>query len=97
MDRMYNIKNESHKSDLTSCSSQLYNFLYCFSAVAGLKKEALEWLREAIEGKKYWYRPEVFDDSDLDSLRSDSMFQKCKEISDTRYYEELSKAKTVCT
>ncbi len=87
----------SHKSNLRSYGSQLYNYLYCLGALAGLKTEALEWMKEAIEVKRYWYRPTVFEDSDLDSLRSESIFQKCREISEKRYYKELENAKTVCT
>jgi len=78
-------------------SSQLYNFLYCLSAVIGAKDESLAWMREAIIDKGYWYRPEVFEDDDLDSIRNEPDFLECRKISDERYREALKTTKTLCS
>lgn len=86
-----------NKDKVSTCSSQVYNYLYCLAALCGKKDEALSWLEEAINLKEYWYRPEVFEDSDLDSLRDDARFDACKAVSDKRYLEAEKHAKTVCT
>jgi len=78
-------------------SSQLYNFLYCLSAAIGAKDESLSWIREAIIDKSYWYRPEVFQDGDLDPIRNEIKFLEYKKISDERYYKALKTASTLCT
>jgi hypothetical protein len=87
----------ANKGFLQEYSSQVYNYLYCLSASAGLKTEALDWIREAIIEKGYWYRPEVLEDSDLDSIRDEESFQECRKISDTRYQEALKDTATLCT
>lgn len=86
-----------NKKELDTCSSQVYNYLYCLAALCDKKDEALSWLEEAINQKGYWYRPEVFEDSDLDSLRDDARFDACKAVSEKRYLEAEKHAKTVCT
>ena len=87
----------AHMGSLDEYSSQLYNFLYCLSAVTGAKDESLAWLKEAIIDKGYWYRPEVFEDDDLDSIRDEAIFLECKRISDERYHEALKITRTLCT
>ncbi|MCL2574287.1 MAG: hypothetical protein FWE34_07045 [Defluviitaleaceae bacterium] len=87
----------SNKDSLEEYSSQLYNFLYCLGAVVGAKDEALAWMHEAVIDKDYWYRPEVFEDDDLNSIRDETLFLKCKEMSNKRYYEALKTASTLCT
>jgi len=87
----------SNRGMLDEHSGQLYNFLYCLSAVIGAKDESLAWMREAVIDKGYWYRPEVFEDSDLDSIRGEALFLECKKISDERYCEALRAAETICT
>ena len=51
----------------------------------------------AIIEKGYWYRPEVFDDEDLQSLWEDPEFNQLKELSCRRYQETLSNSAPVCT
>ena len=87
----------AHKSQLQACSSQLYNFLYCLAAVSNAPDEALSWMREAIVEKGYWYRPEVFDDEDLDTLREEADFCAYRTMSHARYYKALEQAQTRCT
>jgi len=87
----------SNKDLIDEHSGQLYNFLYCLSAVVGAKEESLAWIREAIIDKGYWYRPEVLEDDDLDLIRNESSYMECKKISDERYYEALKTTKTLCT
>ena len=87
----------SNKGLLNEHSGQLYNFLYCLSAVTGARDEALAWVREAIIDKGYWYRPEVFEDDDLESIRNEAEFLEYKSISDERYHEALKTTSTLCT
>lgn len=75
-------------------SAQVYNFLYCLAATSGKAKEALAWMEEAVIEKGLWYRPEVFDDSDLDSVRGEAQFAVCKDISLSKYTEALQTAAT---
>ena len=76
-------------------SSQIYNFLYCLAASSGKNQEAIQWLREAILDKGLWYRPEVFEDEDLDPIRQDQDFLTCLEVSKKKYEEALKKTSTV--
>ncbi len=75
-------------------SSQVYNFLYCLAATSGKLDEAISWLKEAIMDKGLWYRPEVFEDDDLDAIRNHSDFASCVAISNSRYREALQSAMT---
>lgn len=76
-------------------SSQIYNFLYCLAATSDRPDEALSWMEEAIIEKGQWYRPEVYEDEDLDIIRNEKRFQVCEAISKKRYNEALEKASTV--
>ena len=75
-------------------SSQVYNFLYCLAASSGKTEEALSWMVEAIMDKGLWYRPEVFEDSDLDSIRGEAQFALCKAVSLKKYTDALQGTKT---
>jgi len=75
-------------------SSQVYNFLYCLAATSGKTAEALSWMVEAIMNKGLWYRPEVFEDSDLDSIREEAQFILCRAVSLKKYTDALQTAKT---
>lgn len=88
---------QNQNSVIVSNKSQVYNFLYCLAAVTGKKEEALSWLEEAVIINKYWYRPEVFDDSDLDILVGEDRFECCKSVSEERYLTAKKTAKTICT
>lgn len=83
--------------DLESISSQVYNFLYCLAATSNKKEEALGWLEEAVIIEGLWYRPEVFEDEDLDNIREEKRFEICSKKSEVRYLEALKNTKTVCT
>ena len=78
-------------------SSQIYNFLYCLAASSGKSQEAIHWLKEAILDKGLWYRPEVFEDEDLDSIRQEKDFRLCLQASKEKYDEALKKTSTVLT
>jgi hypothetical protein len=75
-------------------SSQAYNFLYCLAATSERPDEAISWLNEAVMDKGLWYRPEVFEDEDLDTIRGLKQFQKCVEVSSQRYNEAIKRSKT---
>lgn len=85
------------KYEVKTWSAQVYNYLYCLAALCGRKEEALVWLNEVIVDKGYWYRPEVFEDEDLDSLRDDSRFRALRAISDKRYMKAVEETETICT
>jgi len=82
---------------IKNISSQIYNYLYCLAATSNRKSEALEWLEEAILNKGFWYRPEIFNDDDLESLQGNECFEKCKILSYKRYQEAVYKSNTICT
>lgn len=96
-EQAYNYLAANQSSVTVKNRSQIYNFLYCLAAVSGKKEEALSWLEEAVITKKYWYRPEVFDDSDLDILKGEERFKRCKKTSQERYLNAEMTAKTQCT
>ncbi len=85
----------SNLNCLEALSSQVYNFLYCLAATSNKKGEALNWLTMAIIKNKIWYRPEVFDDEDLNSIRQEKIFLKVLKISNERYLEALKETSTV--
>lgn len=88
------VKNEKAVEDRTG---QLYNFLYCLAALAEQEEEALTWLEEAIINRKMWYRPEVFEDDDLDLIKENLRFQKCVNLSKFRFENAIMEAKSICT
>ncbi len=87
----------SNLHQLEEMSGQVYNFLYCLAATSGQPEAALDWLETAVVEKGCWYRPEVFDDEDLDSIRGSTRFTKYKRLSDQKYMDSLERVETVCT
>lgn len=87
----------NNKDNLDSISSQVYNFLYCLAATSNKKEEALGWLEEAIIIEGLWYRLEVFEDEDLDTIRMDKRFEVCYKKSEERYLEALKGTRSICT
>ena len=87
----------SNISELSGISGQVYNFLYCLAATSDKYEEALKWMEEAIEDKGLWYRPEVFDDEDLESLWADERFIRLRETSNKKYLSALEEVDTVFT
>jgi hypothetical protein len=86
-----------HKQDFDTLSSQYYNYLYCLAALDDKPNEALHYLEEAIIGKELWYRPEVLEDEDLDSIRDTDRFKTAKQISDKRYHMAMENTQTLST
>lgn len=76
---------------------QTLYFLACLAGGANLPEKALEWLTTAILKKGWWYRPEVLEDDDLAPLEHDPAFLSLRALSDARYADALSKAKSVFT
>ncbi len=83
--------------NLKKPSSRVYYFLSCLAAVSEKKEEAIEWLRISIEEKGHWSRTEIFEDSDLDSIRDDERFKKLISISNDRYAKALYERRFICT
>ncbi|MBQ6808110.1 MAG: hypothetical protein IJP07_02955 [Firmicutes bacterium] len=67
--------------------SQIYNFLACLAAACGRSEDALEWLEEALVIQGLWYRPESFDDPDLESLFGLERFENFRRLSTARFQE----------
>ncbi|MCF8020835.1 MAG: hypothetical protein K9L62_15765 [Vallitaleaceae bacterium] len=88
---------KAHLNKDEDWSSQVYNFLYCLAATSDLPDEALTWLEEAIIEKGQWYRPDVFEDEDLDSIRNEERFHLCEKTSKKRYEDALKEASTEFT
>lgn len=78
-------------------SSQVYNYLYCLASTSNKPEESIYWIKEAVETKGYWYRPEVFEDKDLDSIRKDDRFKKYLKISNQRFQIAKEKAEIAYT
>ena len=87
----------SNLNNLETVSGQVYNFLYCLAATSNKPSEALDWMEEAIEAKGQWYRPELFEDDDLASIRDDERFVRMTKISAERFQAELDQVTTVFT
>ena len=86
---------KKHMFDILS--SQYYNYLYCLAALDDKPEDALNYLEEAIVDCELWYRPEVFEDEDLDSIRDTERFKEYQKISYQRYQSALKNSKTVST
>ena len=87
----------THLKAISEWTEQAYNFLYCLAAMSDHQEEALEWMEEAILQKGLWYRPEVFEDDDLASIRENDRFRVCEAVSKERYLEALKQAKPLFT
>lgn len=85
------------KKELKEVSGQYYNFLYCLAALTNNNDDALNFLEEAILEKELWYRTEVFEDDDLNSIREDERFINCFKISEKRFKLAKENARTVNT
>ncbi|GAB6433394.1 alpha/beta hydrolase [Bacillus luti] len=79
-----------HATGVIGNEAQIYNFKYALASAAGLEKEALHLMREAIIDNGFWYENEyLISDDDLKPLHKfeefHTMVQLCKER------EELAK------
>lgn len=79
-----------HATGVIGNEAQIYNFKYALASAAGLEKEALHLMREAIIDNGFWYENEyLMSDDDLKPLHKfeefHTMVQLCKER------EELAK------
>ncbi|CAM3900151.1 alpha/beta hydrolase [Bacillus luti] len=79
-----------HATGVIGNEAQIYNFKYALASAAGLEKEALHLMREAIIENGFWYENEyLISDDDLKPLHKfeefHTMVQLCKER------EELAK------
>ena len=76
--------------------AQIYNFAYCFAALAGKAKEAMNLLQEAVCKEGFWYSYEyLMEDEDLEELRKDPAFERIANICRQRQEEAQSAAEPV--
>lgn len=88
---------EEYENNSEEYGPQTLYFLACLAGGANLPEKALGWLTTAILEKGWWYRPEVLEDDDLESLKNNSAFISLKSVSDNRYADAVSRAKAVFT
>lgn len=76
--------------------AQLYNFLYCFAALAGREEEAMGLLTEAVFAKGFWYDYDyLMADEDLTLLRHRPEFTAVAEACRARQQEALAAVRPV--
>ncbi len=78
-------------------SAIIYNFLFGLAALNGNKNETIDWIRISIEEKGFWYKPEVFESSELDFIRNEVKFKELVKISNLRYKSAFKKGEIKCT
>ncbi len=82
---------EREAKSLAGDYPQIDNFRYALAAAAGKKQEAMNIMREAIEGKGYWYSYEYLEaDEDLDLLRKEPEFEKWLQLCKEREEEAIA-------
>lgn len=86
---------DAYEKNPENYGPQTFYFLACLAGGADMPEKALEWLRKAIVDHGWWYRPEVLEDDDLESLKENPEFVRLKSMSDTRYADAAAKAEAV--
>lgn len=86
---------EEYNRNAKNYGPQTLYFLACLAGGANQPKEALKWLKRSIADFKWWYRPEVLEDDDLELLKDNLEFISLKSISDNRYADAMSKTKAL--
>ena len=89
----YRFLQDAYEQDAESCGPQTLYFLSCLAGGSDRPREALEWLRKAIDGNGWWYRPEVLEDDDLAPLKDDPVFCALRSVSDARYAAAAAQAR----
>ncbi len=92
-DKAYRFLLDAYEKDAGGCGPQTLYFLACLAGGADMPEKALGWLRKAVADNGWWYRPEVLDDDDLESLKSNPEFISLKSVSDARYANAVSLSK----
>lgn len=76
--------------------AQLYNFAYCFAALAGRTDEAMGLLQEAVYQKGFWYDYEyLLGDEDLEELRKNPVFSQIASLCRQRQEQAQEAAQPV--
>lgn len=79
-----------HAKGIVGNEAQIYNFKYALASAAGLEKEALHLMKEAIIEKGFWYGNEyLISDDDLKPLHKFEEFHQMVQLCKER--EELAK------
>ena len=86
---------DAYEKNPENYGPQTFYFLACLAGGADMPEKALGWLRKAIADYGWWYRPEVLEDDDLESLKETPEFLSLKSMSDTRYADAAAKSETV--
>lgn len=81
----YRFLQDAYERAPESCGPQTLYFLSCLAGGSDRPREALDWLRKAVDGNGWWYRPEVLEDDDLAPLKDDPEFCTLRSVSDARY------------
>lgn len=96
-DRAYAFLQAEYEKNPAQCGPQTLYFLACLAGGAGMPEAALEWLKRAVCGHGWWYRPEVLEDDDLAQIKDDPAFVSLKAVSDDRYRAACANAAAVCS
>lgn len=84
-EKAYQFLQDQYAESNEKYGPQVLYFLACLAGGLKRKDEALKWLEEAIKIKRWWYRPEVLEDDDLELLKDDKEFIHLKSLSSARY------------
>lgn len=84
---------DEYEKDPENYGAQTLYFLACLAGGANMPDKALGWMRRSVIDNGWWYRPEVLDDDDLESLKDNAEFISLRSLSDHRYADAVSKAK----
>lgn len=86
---------KEYEAESDNYGPQTLYFLACLAGGADLPADALGWLKTAVIDNGWWYRPEVLVDDDLAAIENDPEFVRLKSVSDSRYFDAVSKSKAV--
>lgn len=86
---------QEYEKETKAFGPQTLYFLACLAGGDSRPEQALEWLRKAVAGNSWWYRPEVLEDDDLAPLKNDAEFISLKALSDARYARAVSGSKAL--
>lgn len=91
----YHFLLDAYEKDTDNYGPQTLYFLSCLAGGADMPEKALDWMRKAIVDNGWWYRPEVLEDDDLDSLKDVPEFISLKSVSDNRYADAVSETEAL--
>ena len=68
----YHFLLDAYEKNIENYGPQTLYFLACLAGGANMPEKSVNWLRKAITDNRWWYRPEVLADDDLELLKDNS-------------------------